>query len=113
MLNKDRNERPSAADVLNSEWMISAVGNCQNDELGIQTIKQLSNFHVLSDIMLVPKQTEGGRLHVHRIPTVLQQRQRETVGVLQRDRPRWQRFDWEIRNFGSFPSTLIDRRNTD
>jgi calcium-dependent protein kinase len=46
MLNKDYNERPNAVEVLNSEWIQTAVKHYHNDDLGIETLKHLNNFHV-------------------------------------------------------------------
>lgn len=50
MLNKDYTERLSAFEVLNSEWFLNAANRLQNDDLGIETIKHLNNFHVKSKI---------------------------------------------------------------
>ena len=46
MLNKNYNERLSALEVLNSDW-INNSSKYENKELGLDAIKNLQTFHVL------------------------------------------------------------------
>jgi serine/threonine protein kinase len=72
MLNKNPEQRITAMEALNSEWMNNADENQELTDVGNEVMKNLQGFHVTISFYLVPKQAESCCLYLYSLSALFE-----------------------------------------